>query len=92
MKGQRMPPLGRRGSGGAPPGARAPRLSRRHRDPPGQELAQFKIGVWLAEQGIELEDIAGVELLGLNEVKIINPAGQYMIVRWVDDHPEIDRT
>ena len=37
MKGQCMPPLGRRGSGGAPPGARASRLSRRHRDPPGQE-------------------------------------------------------
>ena len=57
-----------------------------------ETVAQFKIGIWLAGQGIEPEDIARVELLGLNEVKIINPAGQYMIVRWVDDHPEIDRT
>ena len=57
-----------------------------------ETVAQFRIGVWLTEQGIEPEDIAGVELLGPNEVKIINPAGQYMIVRWVDGHPEIDRT
>ena len=57
-----------------------------------ETVAQFKIGIWLAEQGIDQEDIAVVELLGLNEVKIINPAGQYMIVRWVDGHPEIDRT
>ena len=41
-----------------------------------ETVAQFKIGIWLTEQGIEPEDIAGVELLGLNEVKIINPAGQ----------------
>ena len=57
-----------------------------------ETVAQFKIGIWLTEQGIDPEDLAGVELLGLNEVKITNHAGQYMIVRWVDDHPEIDRT
>ena len=50
-----------------------------------ETVAQFRIGAWLTEQGIEPEDIAGVELLGRNEVKIIN-------LRWVDGHPEIDRT
>lgn len=55
-------------------------------------VAQFKIGIWLTEQGIEPEDIASAELLGLNVVKITNPAGQYMIIRWVDGHAEIDQS
>lgn len=53
-------------------------------------VAQFKIGIWLTEQGINQEDIASVELLGLNRVKITNPAGQYMIIHWMDDHAVIE--
>ena len=43
-----------------------------------ETIAQFKIGMWLVEQGIEREDILTAELLGPNEVKITNPAGQYI--------------
>ena len=48
-----------------------------------ETIAQFKIGMWLVEQGIEREDILTAELLGPNEVKITNPAGQYMHIRWM---------
>ena len=41
------------------------------------------------QQGIEREDILTAELLGPNEVKITNPAGQYMHIRWMGDHAEI---
>lgn len=54
-----------------------------------ETIAQFKIGMWLVEQGIEREDISSVELLSGNEIKVTNPAGQYMYIRWVDDHAEI---
>jgi hypothetical protein len=54
-----------------------------------ETIAQFKIGMWLVEQGIEREDILTAELLGPNEVKITNPAGQYMHIRWMGDHAEI---
>lgn len=53
-------------------------------------INQFKIGVWLAEQGITKEDIASVELPGPDVLKICNPAGQYMVVRWEENHAEID--
>lgn len=57
-------------------------------------IAQFKIGVWLAEQGIEPEDIQSAELLALDTVKITNQGGQYMILRWNEDAnaAEIDQT
>lgn len=45
-------------------------------------IAQFKIGMWLVEQGIERDDIQLAELLEPDTVKITNPAGQYMILRW----------
>ena len=54
-----------------------------------ETIAQFKIGMWLVEQGIEREDILTAELLWPNEVKITNPAGQYMHIRWMGDHAEI---
>lgn len=54
-----------------------------------ETIAQFKIGMWLVEQGIEREDISSVELLSENEIKVTNPAGQYMHIRWVEDHAEI---
>lgn len=55
-------------------------------------VAQFKIGSWLTEQGVKPDDIASAELLGVDTVKITNPAGQYMIIRWADDHVEIDQS
>ena len=56
-----------------------------------ETIAQFKIGMWLVEQGIEREDILTAELLGPNEVKITNPAGQSIHIRWMGDHAEIVR-
>ena len=55
-----------------------------------QTVAQFKVMSWLAAQGIESEDVASVELLEADRVKIVNPAGQYMVVRWAGDRAEIE--
>lgn len=54
-----------------------------------ETIAQFKIGMWLTEQGIEREDIATAELLAPDTVKITNPAGGYMVIRWRDGEAEI---
>lgn len=50
-----------------------------------ETVAQFKIGVWLAEQGIEKDGIASAELLARDTVRVINHAGQYLDIRWRDD-------
>lgn len=55
-----------------------------------ESIAQFKIMSWLAVQGIEVEDIARVDMLATDRLKITNPAGQYMVVRWADGHAEIE--
>ena len=55
-------------------------------------IAQFKIGVWLELQGIQSDDIAECALIAPDVVKITNPAGQYLVVRWNCDHTEIDMT
>lgn len=55
-------------------------------------INQFKICSWLAGQGITPEDIAGVEFPGADTVKIINPAGQYMVIHWRNGQAEIDQT
>ena len=52
-------------------------------------VAQFKIGIWLDEMGIEVEDIAAMEAVALDTVKVTNMVGQWMLVRWADDHAEI---
>lgn len=52
-------------------------------------VAQFKIGIWLDEMGIEVEDIAAMEIVALDTVKVTNMVGQWMMVRWADDHAEI---
>lgn len=52
-------------------------------------VAQFKIGIWLDEMGIEVEDIAAMEIVALDTVKVSNMVGQWMLVRWADDHAEI---
>jgi len=57
-----------------------------------QTINQFRIGQWLTEQGIEPDDISFAEFPDRDKEKITNPAGQYMIVKWVNDHAEIDTT
>lgn len=52
-------------------------------------VAQFKIGIWLDEMGIEAEEIAAMETVALDTVKVTNMVGQWMMVRWADDHAEI---
>ena len=52
-------------------------------------VAQFKTGIWLDEMGIEVEDIAAMEIVALDTVKVTNMVGQWMLVRWADDHAEI---
>ena len=52
-------------------------------------VAQFKIGIWLDEMGIEVEDIAAMEAVALDTVKVTNMVGQWMLVRWAGDHAEI---
>lgn len=52
-------------------------------------VAQFNIGIWLDEMGIEAEDIAAMEAVALDTVKVTNMVGQWMLVRWAGDHAEI---
>lgn len=56
-----------------------------------QTVEQFKIGVWLEEQGIVPVDIAAVEFPARDQVKIINPCGGYLVVDWKDGHAEINK-
>ena len=69
-----MPPLGRRGSGGAPPGARAPRLSRRHRDPPGQELYIYQ-GKRVTREEKRRQQRLRANLIGLALIAALVAAG-----------------
>ena len=41
-------------------------------------VAQFRIGIWLDEQGIGQEDIFSMEATGLNSVRVTNNIGQVM--------------
>lgn len=55
-----------------------------------ESIAQFKIMSWLAVQGLTAEDIARVDMLAADRLKITNPAGQYMVIRWANGHAEIE--
>ena len=55
-----------------------------------ETIAQFKIGMCLVDEGIVRDDILYAELVAPDTVKITNPAGQYMVIRWCGDHAEID--
>ena len=55
-------------------------------------IEQFKIGEWLESQGVTPDDVAFCELLARNTVKVVNPAGGYLVVHWRDGHAEIDMT
>ena len=52
-------------------------------------INQFKIGAWLAEQGVKREDIAAADFPDSDTVRITNPAGQYMEIRMIDGTPTI---
>lgn len=57
-----------------------------------QTVAQFKLMSWLTSEGVTADDIAEVEPLGPDRLKITNPAGRFMVIRWVDGHAETDPT
>lgn len=57
-----------------------------------ETMEQFKIMSWLKEQGITQDDIAEVSLLNTNKVRIVNPAGQYMILDYRDGEVSIDQS
>lgn len=51
---------------------------------PCETIPQYKIGEWLAAQGVTRDDIARVELVDHSTVQLTNPAGLYLTVRWAD--------
>ena len=53
---------------------------------------QLKIMGWLLARGVTRADVAGVELLGPDRVRLQNPAGQYMVVEHRDGRVWIDQT
>ena len=48
-------------------------------------VAQFRLGIWLDEQGIGQEDIFLMEATGLNSVRVTNNIGQVMDLTWNED-------
>lgn len=48
-------------------------------------LAQFKIGIWLDENGINEEEIFSLEPTGLNSVRVTNNIGQVMDLEWNEE-------
>lgn len=48
-------------------------------------VAQFRIGIWLDEQGIGQEDIFSMETMGLNSVRVTNNIGQVMDLTWNEE-------
>ena len=56
-----------------------------------QTIAQFKIMSWLAAQGITQEDIARMDLLSDNRLRVINPAGQYLELTYNGEGVSIDQ-
>ena len=55
-----------------------------------ETIAQFKIGMWLSDEGIVRYDILSAELVAPDTVKITHPAGQYMVIRLCGDHAEVE--
>lgn len=52
-------------------------------------IAQYKIGTWLAKQGVTKEDVSAVTLVSADTITITNPAGQFMNLRYVDGSVKI---
>lgn len=57
-------------------------------------IAKFEMMSWLAAQGVTSEDIARVDLLSDNRLRVINPTGQYLELTYnggvvgIDQSPE----
>lgn len=49
-----------------------------------ETIPQIKIGEWLESKGITPAHIAQTELLDHSTVRITNPAGVYLTIRWAD--------
>ena len=49
-----------------------------------ETIPQCKIGEWLMSKGMTRDDIAQVELLDHNTVRLQNPVGMYLTVRWAN--------
>lgn len=49
-----------------------------------ETIPQCKIGEWLMSKGMTRDDIAKVELLDHNTVKLENPVGMFLTVRWAE--------
>lgn len=52
-------------------------------------IAQYKIGAWLAAQGVTDEDIVTVTILDDNTVQITCMSGFSLTLRWSGDHADI---
>lgn len=47
-------------------------------------IPQMKIAEWLESKGVTANNIAQAELLDHSTVRITNPAGLHLTVRWAD--------
>lgn len=56
-----------------------------------ETINQFRVGGWLAEQGITDEIVTSVDTSDPDALTVYNALGQSLRVRWIDDHAEIDR-
>lgn len=54
-----------------------------------ETIPQIKIGEWLESKGITSSHIAQAELLDHSTVRITNPAGLHLTVRWADGQAEL---
>ena len=57
-----------------------------------ETINQFRVGSWLAEQGITDELITSIDLSDPDAVTVYNALGQSLRVRWINDHAEIDQS
>lgn len=55
-------------------------------------VSQFRVGSWLAEQGITDEIITNLDLSDPDAITAYNALGQSLRVRWIDDHATIDQS
>lgn len=49
-----------------------------------ETVEQYKLGELLEAQGVTRDDVAAVELITRDTVRLTNPAGQYMVVQYRD--------
>ena len=54
-----------------------------------ETIPQIKIGEWLESKGVTTGNIAQAELLDHSTVRITNPAGLHLTVRWADGRAEL---